>query len=125
MTDSSLHTERRKYQRHDVSSLAIAVPQKKHSRVARVVNISKGGMAVRYVDHINWLEEAREIDILVNSDFFMSSLPIESIRDFKVDNQNVFSIIQERQCCMQFGPLSPAQESLLHDFIMKYTAENS
>ena len=125
MTDSSLHTERRKYQRHDVSSLAIAVPRKKHSRVARVVNISKGGMAVRYVDHINWLEEAREIDILVNSDFFMSSLPIESIRDFKVDNQNVFSIIQERQCCMQFGPLSPAQESLLHDFIMKYTAGNS
>ena len=125
MADSSLHTERRKHPRHDVSSLAIAVPRKTHSRVARVVNISKGGLAVRYVDHNDWLEEAREIDILVNSDFFLTSLPIESIRDFKVDNQNAFSIIQERQCCMQFGPLSPALESLLHDFIMKYTAGNS
>jgi c-di-GMP-binding flagellar brake protein YcgR len=125
MIDNSLNTERRKHQRHDVSTLAIAVPRKAHSQVARVVNISRGGMAVRYVDQNDWLEEAREIDILVNSDFFLTSLPIQSIRDFKVENNISFSIIRERQCCLQFDPLSPEQESLLDDFIMKYTAGNS
>ena len=70
MIDSSLNTERRKHRRHDISNLVIAVPRKSHSQVARVVNISRGGMAVRYVDQNDWLEEAREVVILVNSDFF-------------------------------------------------------
>ncbi len=82
-------------------------------------------MAVRYVDQEDWLGEASEIDILVNSNLFMTSIPIEGIRNFKITNQDSFSIIQEHQCCLQFGPLSPAQEQLLDEFIMKYTAGNS
>jgi len=125
MEYNSPHIERRKHQRHQVPSLIIAVPQKSHSQVARIVNISKGGMAVRYVDQNNWLGGAKDIDILVNSKFFMTGIPIENIRDFKVDNELSFSIIRERQCCLQFGSLSPAQESLLDELIMKYTAGNS
>ena len=125
MEYNSPHTERRKHQRYQVPNLVIAVPQKSHSQVARIVNISKGGMAVRYVDQKDWLGNANEIDILVNSDFFMTSIPIESIRDFKVDNQISFSIIRERQCCLQFGRLSPAQEQLLDELMMNYTAGSS
>jgi len=125
MEHDSPHNERRKHHRYQVPNLVIAVPQKSQSQVARIVNISKGGMAVRYVDQTDWLGEASEIDILVNSNFFMTSVPIESIRDFKVNNQVSFSIIRERQCCMQFGTLSPAQEHLLDEMIMKYTASSS
>lgn len=125
MEYNSPNTERRKHQRYQVPNLVIAVPQKSHSQVARIVNISKGGMAVRYVDQTDWLGEASEIDILVNSNFFMTSIPVEGIRDFKVDNQVSFSIIRERQCGLQFGPLSPDQEHLLDELIMKYTTGNS
>ena len=125
MEYNSPHSERREHQRYEVPNLIIAVPQKSHSQVARIVNISKGGMAVRYVDQKDWLGAAKEIDILVNSNFFMTSIPIETIRDFKVNNQISFSIIRERQCSLQFGSLSPAQESLLDEFILKYTAGNS
>jgi c-di-GMP-binding flagellar brake protein YcgR len=125
MEYNSPHTERRKHHRYQVLNLVIAVPKKSHPQVARIVNISKGGMAVRYIDQKDWLGEAKEIDVLVNSKFFMTSIPIENFRDFKVNNQISFSIIQERQCSLQFGPLSPAQESLFDKFIMKYTAGNS
>ena len=125
MEYDSPNSERRKHHRYEVPNLVIAVPQKSHSQVARIVNISKGGMAVRYVDQKDWLGAAKEIDILVNSDFFMTGIPIETIRDFKVNNQISFSIIRERQCSLQFGSLSPAQESLLDEFILKYTAGNS
>jgi c-di-GMP-binding flagellar brake protein YcgR len=125
MEYNSPQTERRKHHRYQVPNLVIAVPKKPHSQVARIVNISKGGMAVRYIDQKDWLGEAKEIDVLVNSNFFMTSIPIENIRDFKVNTQISFSIIRERQCSLQFGPLSPAQESLLDKFIMKYTAGNS
>jgi len=89
------------------------------------VNISKGGMAVRYLDQNDWLGNADAIDILVNSNFFMTKIPIENVSDFKVNNQISFSIINERQCCLQFGTLSPEQESLLHEFITHHAAGNS
>jgi len=114
--------ERRKQERYKVKNLAIAVPNKPSSQVARIVNISKGGMAVRYLDQSDWLGNAKTIDILVNSNFFVNDLPIQNISAFKVENQVSFSIISERQCCLQFVSLSNEQELLLDDFISKYTA---
>lgn len=125
MPSDSLQAERRQHPRYEVPQLAIAVPKRPTSQVARIVNISKGGMAVRYLDQQDWLGEADAIDILVNSDFFMTNIPIANRSDFKVKNQVSFSIISERQCCLQFGSLTPDQESLLDDFIMKYAAGNS
>ena len=78
MEHDSLHNERRKHHRYEVPSLVIAVPNKSQSQVARIVNISKGGMAVCYVDQEEWLGEAKEIDILINSNFFMTSIPIKT-----------------------------------------------
>jgi hypothetical protein len=125
MPSGSVQNERRKHQRFEVSSLAIAVPIQSTSQVARIVNISKGGMAVRYLDQNDWLGNADSIDTLVGSNFFMTKVPIENIRDFKVENHVSFSIINERQCCLQFGSLSPEQELLLQEFIMKHTAGSS
>ena len=125
MVSDSHQSERRKSKRYDVPHLAIVVPKKHTSQVARIVNISKGGMAVRYLDQDEWLGKADAIDILVNSDFFMTNIPIEKICDFKVSNQVSFSIINERQCCLQFGSLSTDQEVLLDEFILKYAAGNS
>jgi len=125
MSSDSHPSERRKHERYDVKSLAIAVPTKPTSQVARIVNISKGGMAVRYLDQSEWLGQAAAIDILVNSNFFMTNIPIQNVCDFKVQNQVSFSIISERQCCLQFGSLSPEQDLLLDEFIMKYAAGNS
>ncbi len=121
MSSDSHQTERRKHERFIVKDLAIAVPNKPASQVGRIVNISKGGMAVRYLDQSDWLENAEAIDILINSNFFMTNIPIENVNDFKVENQVSFSVIDERQCCLQFGSLSPEQELLLDDFILKYT----
>jgi hypothetical protein len=89
------------------------------------VNISKGGLAVRYLEQTNWLGNADAIDILVNNSFLMSNIPIKTVSDFKVENSVSFSIISERQCCLQFGPLSPEQELLLDEFTLRYTAGNS
>ena len=122
MSSESQQGERRRQERYKVKNLAIAVPNKPSSQVARILNISKGGMAVRYLDQSDWLGNAKTIDILVNSNFFLNDLPIENISDFNVENHVSFSIISERQCCLQFGSLTQEQESLLDDFIGKYTA---
>lgn len=122
MSPDFRHKERRKHQRYKVKELAIAVPNKPSSEIARIVNISKGGMAVRYLDQNNWLGNAADVDILVHNDFLMANIPIANVFDFKVENHLSFSIITERQCCLQFGPLPADQEALLEEFIVKYTA---
>jgi hypothetical protein len=121
MPSASHQGERRKHDRFEVRNLAIAVPNKPSSQIARIVNISKGGLAVRYLEQTNWLGNADAIDILVNNSFLMSNI----LSDFKVENSVSFSIISERQCCLQFGPLSPEQELLLDEFTLRYTAGNS
>ena len=79
MSSNSNQDERRKHQRYDVQHLAIAVPKRSTSQVARIVNISKGGMAVRYLDQRDWLGDAPVIDILINSNFFMTNIPVKNI----------------------------------------------
>jgi c-di-GMP-binding flagellar brake protein YcgR len=125
MPSELYQTERRKHKRYEVRNLAIAVPNKPSAQVARIVNISKGGMAVRYLDQNNWLGNANAVDILVNSNFLVTNIPIKNVSDFKVENQVSFSIISERQCCLQFGSLAPEQESLLDKFILDYGAGSS
>jgi hypothetical protein len=122
MPSDSYLRERRKHDRFVVRKLAIAVPNTPTSQIAKIVNISKGGIAVRYLEQKNWLKNADTIDILVNSNFMMNNIPIKNVNDFKVTNPVSFSIISERQCCLQFGALSPEQELLLNEFIAKYGA---
>ncbi len=125
MLSVSLHSERRKHRRFRLKDLAIAVPNKPTSQVGRIVNISKGGLAVRYVDRDDWAGEADSIDILINSDLFLTNIPIQNVSDFEVENQVSFSIMTERQCCLQFGPLSSEQESRLDEFIRHHGVGNS
>ena len=120
------HTnERRRQKRFEVKNLAIAVLNKPSPQVGRIVNISKGGMAVRYLEQESWADEVDTIDILINSSFFLTKIPIQNVGDFKVENQISFSVMSERQCCLQFGTLSVEQEKLLDEFIMKHAVGNS
>jgi len=114
-------TERRQNERYRVPNLVVALPKRSSAQIAKIINISKGGMAVRYLDQSNWLGSASEIDVVANSDFFMSNIPIFAVSDFKIDNDLSFSIIRERQCCLQFGELSPEQQDKLDEFIVRYT----
>ena len=125
MLSVSLHSERRKHQRFRLKDLAIAVPNKPTSQVGRIVNISKGGLAVRYVDRDDWAGEADSIDILINSGLFLTNIPIQNVSDFEVENQVSFSIMTERQCCLQFGALSSEQENRLDEFIRQHGVGNS
>ena len=118
-------TERRRYERYKVSNLVVALPKRSSAQIAKIINISKGGMAVRYLDQSDWLGSASKIDVVANSNFFMSNIPIRAVSDFKIDNDISFSIIRERQCCLQFGELSPEQRDKLDEFIVQYTADQA
>ena len=111
--------ERRKYKRHDINDLVIAVPNRYGSQIARVINISEGGLAVKYTDDLEWLGEAEEIDIIVNRDFLLTHIPIVSVDDFEI-GQGPFSTVDERQTCIKFGRLSTEQKKIIDEIIELY-----
>jgi hypothetical protein len=125
MPTSENQQERRQHTRYTVPNLVIALPKRSSAQIARIINISKGGLAVRYLDQNNWLGSATKIDILANSDFFINNLPIKLVEDFKIDNDISFSITKERQSCLQFDQLSVEQQTKLEEFIQHYTASQA
>lgn len=113
--------ERRQYKRFKIKNVLIAVQQRSHTRIAHVLNISKGGMAIRYVDEGDLLMNTTEVNILKNKDFFMTEIPVRVIRDFRYDTDEYFTTVMERQSCMKFGELAPEQQDRLDYLIMKYS----
>jgi len=125
VTTNQYQKERRQHARFDVPNLVIALPKRSSAQIARIINISKGGVAVRYLDQSDWLGPANKIDILANSDFFMNNLPIKLVQDFKIDNDISFSITKERQCCLRFDQLSLEQQTKLDEFILQHTVSQT
>jgi len=54
----------------------------------------------------------------------VTNIPIQNVGDFKVENQVLFSVMTERQCCLKLDTLSAEQEKLLDEFIMKHAVGN-
>ena len=118
----SIDTERRMDHRFQVKDLAIAVSNKPAPQVGRIVNISKGGMAIRYLDQDDWSGNAESIDILVDSSFLITNIPVQNVSDFMVENHDPFIVMSERQCCFKFGLLTLEQEDRLNEFIKTHGA---
>lgn len=123
MLHEKVQLERRQHKRFKVNNLMIAVQNSSSTRVEQVVNISKGGMAVRYVDEGELLTNSTEVNIFKNSDFFITGVPITVIKDFRYENEEYFTTVMERQSCMEFGELTPEHQDRLDYLIMKYCWE--
>ena len=69
---------------------------------------------------MEWLGEAKEIDIIVAGNLVLTSIPIKGIADFEVGKNHIFHTIQERQACLEFGELSPDQTKIVEALIEIY-----
>jgi hypothetical protein len=112
--------ERRQHKRYKAQDLIIAFQHEKSAKVAQIINISRGGLAVRYVDEGEWLGNTKEVNILKEIDLLMTDVPVSVIRDFRYTDEEHFTLALERQSCMEFGELSPTQQDRLDYLIMKH-----
>jgi hypothetical protein len=112
--------ERREHPRYNIGDLVIAVHKKDRSQIARILNISRGGIAVMYTGGMEWLGEAEEIDIIFNSTSFLTDIPISSVADFEAGSDSVFATLKERHACLMFGELSDDQKTVIDSIIDVY-----
>ena len=85
-----------------------------------MLDISSVGMSFRYIPSEE-LNAFSEIDIVTQDlEFALEGIPFKVISDCEFTDGSA-SLSGLRRCGVKFGTLTPLQESLLADFIRRYT----
>ena len=146
MTHKKEFIERRKHKRFKVKSGAVAAmirisPAKpdqtkdmsmgenafatttpKYIQMGQIINISKGGLAFRYIDSEDESRESFELDILfAQNSFYFKNAPFKTVWVSGAVSNPSFSPLKTKQRGMQFGKMVPHQIPQLDYFLQKYT----
>ncbi len=113
--------DRRKHQRFKVKEGACAAHYNSKIR-GQVVNISKGGLAFRYINNKNEPVDPSELILYIsgNNSYFLK-LSVKVVSDIEWKKEARVSNIQFRQRGVQFENLTEGQTSLLETFMNTYT----
>ena len=119
MTDRTMPVERRQHKRIQIKSQADAVlfgPT--FTKGVQIIDISKGGLAFRYVHGQKPSNGLFELDILWDHiDLNLIKLKVKTISDYQIPNEFLLDVIPLRRCGAQFAELTKDQISQLENFI--------
>ena len=144
MTNKKEVVERRKHERLKVKSGAIAMirplpAKQEHSKdmsidgnalvakakYCQIINISKDGLAFRYIDKNGELNEPFELDLLFIQDSicftYLKNVPLKTFWISHSASKTSFSKLKTIEQCVQFGKMMPNQISQLDRFLEKCT----
>jgi len=144
MTNKKDFIERRKHERFKVKSGAIAMirplPAKQEqtknmsvdgdalvvrAKYCQIINISKGGLAFRYIDRNGESNEPFELDVLFIQDSicfsYLKNVPFKIVWASHEASKNSSSNLRTKLLGVQFGKMMPNQISQLDRFIQECT----
>lgn len=110
--------ERRRHPRYQAAKGAFAVPFQNPAKQGRIIDISKGGMAFRYIHntlHPYQLTESGlfAIEMTSSDGFTLDAIPCRIVAD------------TQTRCGVQFEKLTEYQDRLLEQFIQKHTSASA
>ena len=112
--------ERRKHIRYKAKEGALVSPVARDRKYWKMLDVSLGGMSFRYISPEN-LKGFSKIDIVTQDlEFRLEDIPFRVISDCEFTDSSA-SVIELRRCGAQFGLLPDGKDSLLAEFIRKYT----
>ena len=114
--------EKRRYKRYKIKGDAYAAIFTNPPKMGRIINISKGGFAFRYVADEKQIIGSFKTEIFISGNgFYLKDIPFQTISDFHIDNQVSCSTVIIKQCGGQFVELIQSHISQLDHFIRNYT----
>ena len=105
--------ERRAYQRVYLEGLAL---NSSGSICAHIIDISKGGMAFRYVDDTSWSNAQEESGTISGQRFHLEDIPLITVSESEVNN-GIYTI---KRCGLKFGDLTPDHRYKIEKIITEY-----
>jgi len=122
MTHLKGHIERRQWKRFKVAEGAFAALINHSSKLGQIRDISEKWLSFRYIDSEEGPSEARELKIILSSGgLCLEGIPFKEVTDFAIKSEFSFSSIKMRRIGLEFGELTPEQETRLSNFIQNHT----
>ena len=111
-------SERRKDKRFKLKDPVFAILYSSQTKTAQIVDISRGGLAIRYVKNDYDSDMINKLDIFKSDfSFYMDNIKAKTISDIEVTGENFNGSKEVRRCGVQFENLSENQISQLERFI--------
>jgi hypothetical protein len=115
--------ERRKFRRLQAKEDTFALLRGQVSKLGRVIDISNGGLAFRYVSIGEHLKSTFELDLVSPKDNLrLNGLPVKVVSNFETQSKTPSRQIRLRRVGVQFRELTQYQMSQLQHFMGNYTA---
>ena len=122
MTKKKKSSERRRHKRLRAKEGTLAVLGSPRITIGKIVDVSMGGLAVRYVAEEALSKESCRIDILMADGLsHLYGLPCETVYDIEAKTTVPLTSMVERRRGLKFGKLTPSQKLHLEDFISSHT----
>jgi hypothetical protein len=116
--------ERRSHERYEIRQGAIASLHL--TVIGYAINISRGGLAFRYVASRDRSSEWSILKISTTDQTFnLGMIPVEVVRDVPIPESFTTGAISLRSCGLKFGDLQDYQEFALRYFIQNYGVPDS
>ena len=123
MPNAKKMIEQRKHKRFCVQNGTYAMLKYKPAMMGQITNMSKDGLAIRYIDGEQQLSDSDVLDIfMTDSSFYIEKLPVKTISDHKIAGKFLSGSKKIWQRRMQFGELTDDQRSQMDEFINLYTS---
>jgi hypothetical protein len=83
-----------------------------------VLDISRGGLAFSYHGTEKLRTPLSRVSLVVGNTFCLDSLPVTDISDTSLP-RHLDTVMRRKS--LKFGPLTPEQETIMEDFLLRYT----
>ncbi len=114
-------TEKRRFRRFQAPQNAFTLLRGPEGKLGQIIDISKGGLAFRYVDNGKQPKRSFQLDIfLANNGFRLEKVSYRTVSDFEVSKQGLANSAIMRRCGVQFDELNQDHVSRLEYFIENY-----
>ncbi|UCC21727.1 MAG: PilZ domain-containing protein [Planctomycetota bacterium] len=123
-----MNNERRNFVRFLTQDTAFAVFRPHFSKLGKINNISRGGLAFEYISFQGQKEDSSAIDIFLSDrSFHLTKIPCKIIYDIKINEgyQRFGDPVETRLCGLQFGELTQEKAAQLNFFLNNHTTERA
>ncbi|MBW2259535.1 MAG: PilZ domain-containing protein [Deltaproteobacteria bacterium] len=125
MNSTNERVERRKHKRFQVDNGALILLGWYYEKVGRIIDISEGGVAFRYMPHGEEQNGSDLAIVLPETNFYLDEVPTTTISDFELADKTPTTSITARRRGVQFMNPTHHQKSQIEFFINNYATSET
>jgi c-di-GMP-binding flagellar brake protein YcgR len=119
-----MNSERRKTVRFLPQTETYVALRPDFTKLGRLINISKGGLAFQYIAGQRQGQAPTHLDLFAGNDtFYLSRIPCRVIYNIRFpENEKSLKLFEHMRCGLEFGEITAAQATQLESYLKNHVA---